>query len=378
MSSGNGALRPRRIVMPWRRGSGLLLIWAVVSMLAGCAITGISDKDKDADKIHTLWPEPPEQPRYEFLTMLRSLADIHPETEDERLKHLITGTGVREDVVYDNPAAIAAGGGRIYVADPRQSAVVVFDVPRRAVFRFGTREPHALVRPHAVALDAQGRVYVLDSKLKRVLVFDGLGLFDFQVGEPTDFTRPVGVAVSADGNRIYVVDRGGLNEDDHKVVVYSPSGEKVQVLGPRGKGDGQFDIPLEAAVGPDGILAVLDSGNFRVQLFDAEGRFLRAFGSIGNRQGQFSRPRGLAIDPDGNIYVTDADFNNVQVFDSTGRLLMAVGGANLRGGPGEFALIGAVAADQKGFVYVADSYFKKIEVYRRLSPASQGGGSPGS
>lgn len=367
MSSRSESRRPGQVLAPGL-SLGILLVWAAVTLLSGCAMTGKSTEEKDKDKIQTLWPEPPEEPRYEFITVLRSLADIRTENEDERLKHLVTGSGVSDQLVYEKPAALAAGAGRIYVADPKNRSVVVFDVPRRKVFRFGVREPHTLVQPTALALDASGQVYVLDGKLKKVLVFDGLGLFEFELGGPDDFTRPVGLAVSRDGERIFVVDRGSLNNDDHKVVVFSRSGEKIQTLGPRGNGDGQFDIPLDAAVGPDGTLVVLDSGNFRVQIFDSEGRFLRAFGGVGTKQGQFSRPRGLAIDQDGNIYVTDADFNNVQVFDSSGQLLLAVGRFRMRGGPGEFALIGAVAADQDGFVYVADSFFKKIEVYRRLSP----------
>ncbi|MCB1955488.1 MAG: 6-bladed beta-propeller [Rhodocyclaceae bacterium] len=342
-----------------------ILLAGAILLLGACASVGDSSADKE-EPIQTAWPNPPDAPRYVFQTFLRTLADVRPESDEDRLQKMLTGVGVGDKLVYERPASIAARDGRIYVADPQTSSVVVFDVPRRKIFRFGERPPNTLGRPNSIAIDDASRIYVLDSKAKSVLVFDALGLYQFRVGKPEDFTKPVGLAVSGDGRRIYVVDRGGLQEDDHKVVVYSPDGSIVQKLGPRGGEDGQFNIPLEAAVAPDGSLVILDSGNFRVQIFDSEGRFVRAFGSVGNGMGQFSRPRGLAVDGNANIYVADASFNNVQVFDMEGHLLMAIGKPSLRGGPGEYALVGAVAADRNGFVYVADNFFKKIEVYQQL------------
>lgn len=347
----------------------LLLCLTIPGVIGGCASTDERGREGQEDRIQSLWPEPPEQPRLVFQTVLRSLADIRRENESEKLKRLATGRGISTELVYEKPASIAARGGRIYVADPPNRSIVVFDVPRGRLFRFGVRPPHVMQQPNSLAIDDAGRVYALDSKAKKVMVFDALGLFLFEVGDPKAFTRPVGVAVSGDGTRIYVVDRGSLRDDDHKVVVYSPSGELVQTLGQRGSEEGRFNIPLEAAVAPDGSLAVLDSGNFRVQIFDAEGRFVRAFGGLGNAMGQLSRPRGLAIDRDGNIYVSDANFNNVQIFNPQGQLLLTLGGMDMRGGPGQFALVGALAADDGGYVYVADMFFKKIEVYRRLSDA---------
>ena len=82
----------------------------------------------------------------------------------------------------------------------------------------------------------------------------------------------------------------------HKVVVFAPGGEKIQVLGPRGKEEGQFNIPLEAAVAPDGSLLVLDSGNFRVQVFDRNGKFLKSFGSVGRHEARAGDARRAAQD----------------------------------------------------------------------------------
>jgi DNA-binding beta-propeller fold protein YncE len=338
-----------------------------MTLLAGCTVPGAGTADKPI-RIQRVWPEPPNQPRYVHEIALRSLSDIKPESEQDRLQRQLTGRSpVPSDPVFKKPAAIAARKGRVYVADPPTSAVVVFDIPRRSIYRMAVREPNHVQKPISLAIDGRDRVYVLDGQARKVLVFDALGLFQFAVGDPRVLTQPSGLAVSPDGSRIYVVDRGSLAEDDHRVIAYSPDGRELFRLGPRGGGPGQFNIPLAASVAPDGTLLVLDSGNFRVQSFDADGRYRSSFGGVGTELGHFARPRSLAVDLDGNIFVGDASFNNVQIFNHEGQLLMSIGRPELADGPGQFALLAGLATDETGRLYVTDTYHGKIEVYRRAN-----------
>lgn len=319
-----------------------------------------------AEKVQLLWPEPPDQPRFSFEATLRSPTDVQPESAEVSFRKKVTGNkGVVK--AFAQPSSVAARGGKIYVADPLSKVVVVFDVPRRKVFRFGFRQPNGLSKPVSVALDHAGKVYVLDANLKKVMVFDDMGLFLFAVGKPEDFVKPVNVAVSQDGQKIYVTDRGSLSEDDHKIVTYTPDGRELYRIGPRGKGDGQVNIPLGVAVLPNGGVAVLDSGNFRIQIFSADGKYDRQFGGVGIQVGQFARPRSIAADADGNIYVSDGTFNNIQIFNSEGQLLMALGRLKLTDGPGHYGLISGIGVDETRRLYVIDNFFTKIEVFRRLS-----------
>ena len=334
-----------------------------LALLAGCATRNNSKSEKE-NPVQLQWPAPPDPARYEYEVTLRSAADIEPETEDQRVKRMLTGGSISNEPLYKKPSAIAAHKGRVYVADPPTGSVIVFDVGRRKVFRIGVREPNNTQKPISLALDDKQNVYVLDASLKKVLVYDSLGLFLFSVGDPKALTKPAGVAVSADGKKIFIVDRGGIEEDDHKVIAYSPDGFEIFRIGPRGTGEGQLNVPLAASVAPDGSLLVLDSGNFRVQSFDAEGRYRFSFGQAGAGFGQFSRPRSIATDKDGKIFVSDAAFNNVQIFDSTGALLMWIGNSSLRNNPGEFGLVAAIAADETGRLYVTDHFHNKVEVYR--------------
>lgn len=339
---------------------------AGVLMLGACS--SVPEQTK-AFKGPLVWPQPPDQPRFAFQAVLRSPADIAAEeTAQEKLIRELSGAlPVSSSPVFDKPAAIAARKGRIYVTDTSTNSIVVFDVPRRKVFRFGLRKPDVLQKPSGLALDADMNVYVADAKLRQIMVFDSLGLFKRAVGGPDDLERPTGVAVSFDGERIYAIDRSDNESAEHKVVIYGKDGQKIRVIGPRGSGEGKFNVPLQATVGPDGTLYVLDAGNFRVQAFNREGDFLRAFGSPGINPGNFARPRGIAADDEGNIYVSDASFNNFQIFRPDGQLLLAIGRAAIDSNPGQYGLLNGIAVDETRRVYVADQLFNKVEVFRRIS-----------
>lgn len=316
-----------------------------------------------------LWPMPPEQPRYRYEASLRSPASVMDDDEPERLKRMLTGRSMPTETILEKPLAVAARGGRVFVADTVKRRIVVFDNPRRKVFEFGLRAPGELIKPLAIALDSRRQVYVADASRRQIVVYDDLGLYLRAFGAADELEHPVGVAVSPDGNRVYVVDRGRNESVNHRVQVYDAEGRHLRQIGTRGTADGQFNIPVQAAVGPEGRLYVLDAGNFRVQVFNADGSFMRRFGQAGNGLGQFSRPRGLAVDSDGTCYVSDAGFANLQVFDPLGRLLLPLGLRDLDGGPGRFVLPGGVAVDETGRVFVVDQYLRKVEVLKRLSDA---------
>lgn len=351
----------------WCRTAALCA--ASLVLLAGCATppppTTATESESDR-----LWPMPPELPRFAYETALRSPADLYAvETDDERLQRLLTGGQRPTERAFEKPTAVAARGGRIYVTDSVRRHVVAFDVPRRRVFQFGIRPPGTLRKPVSIAVDGQQKVYVADATLRRVFVYDALGLFQRMIGDASDLERPTGVAVSASGDRVYVIDRSSNDSDRHRVIAYDADGHRLREIGGRGSGDGQFNIPVQGAVAPDGTLYVLDAGNFRVQAFDREGRFLRAFGTVGQGLGQFARPRGIAADADGNVYVTDSAFGNVQVFNPEGRLLIALGAQGKRDLPGRYELPFGVSVDETGRVYVVDQFYNKVEVIRRLSAA---------
>lgn len=341
-----------------------LLITGIVLLLAACtSMKAIEPEEPDV----LFWPSPPELPRFAYETTLRSAADLIEESENKRIARRLSGEALKADPAFSKPYGVAARNGKVYVTDTVSRSVAVFDVPRRKLFYMGLRTPGALVKPSGIALDAQMQVYVADVTARQVNVYDNLGLFLRSIGNADDLERPTGVAVNAAGDRIYVIDRSQNENTNHRVVAYDEKGHKLFVIGERGIREGQFNVPVQGAVAPDGTLYVLDAGNFRVQAFDRDGKFLRAWGKTGNNLGDFVRPRGIAVDNDGNVYVTDSTFGNIQLFNSKGELLLTIGSMGNKDKPGRYSLPGGVAVDETGRIYVADQFFNKVEVFRRLS-----------
>lgn len=336
---------------------------AVALFLSACASSPNQDS---AGRIY--WPEPPNPPRFVYETSLRSGDQVKEETTEDRFRRALVGSAAEVKRVLAKPFDVAARQGMVVVSDTAVQLVHVFDFSRRKLLRFGGGPEGALKKPLGVALDAQGHIYVADVEEQAVFVFDGVGMFLKKYGEAKMFARPVDVVASDDGEKIFVLDAGGIDSQQHRVVVLNKAGELVQTIGRRGTGEGEFNLPTQIALDSKGHIYVLDAGNFRIQVFTPEGKYERSWGQVGRNFGDLARPRGLAVDGEGNVYVTDAAFRNFQVFNAAGELLMSIGGEGLTDEPGQFSLPAGVAIDERGNVFVVDQLFGKVDVIRKLRP----------
>ena len=344
------------------RQIALALCITSIIISTGCVTTRIVTETVDP-----YWPSPPDLPRFQYEFTLRSDRSLLG-TNKITFKTFVTGGEQRlQKALFVKPFDVAAREGRVIISDTATGFVHLFLIPEREVIVFGRQGRGKLKKPLGVAIDGNSNYYVADVENRRVVVYEPNGHFIQEIGKPGDFVRPTDVAVTNDGNRIYVIDAGGVRSSKHRVIAYNAEGEKLFTIGRRGGADGYFNLPTHGAVAPDGTLYVLDSGNFRVQAFNDQGKFLRSWGKVGNQFGQFARPRGIAVDNDGNVYVTDARFGNFQIFNSKGQLLMAVGEGSMKDGKGKYSLIAGVGVDETGRVYVVDQNFKKVEVIKRLS-----------
>ncbi len=181
-----------------------------------------------------------------------------------------------------------------------------------------------------------------------------------------------GVPLSEDPNNIKVQARN--SEIDHQASVvfngiYADLG---------------LNTPRAVAVGPNGSIAIADSGNHRVVLLDQAGNELRTFGSFCNLSegeaggcvdpdgsgplnlgdGQFNEPWGIAMGQDGSIFVSDTWNGRIQLFDADGNFVRAWGFFNTTNGElgDPNALFGprGIALDGDGNLYVADTGNKRI------------------
>lgn len=180
------------------------------------------------------------------------------------------------------PTALEIGAdGTFYVVDRANGRVIALDAKMqyaRTIGAAGTGIGH-LLEPSAIALDAQGNVYVADARGRKVESFDPAGkprgAWPIPNGKNGD-ARPRGLA-SAQGGGFWI-----SAEDAHLVVRSDADGVPTATLGTAwkpGLGRLEFFHPSGLARTPDGGLVVIDAGNHRFQVLDAGGKFRTAWGS---------------------------------------------------------------------------------------------------
>ena len=350
---------------------GMLQV-AGVLLLAACAAP--STQTPKVEPI-PVFPSPPDEARFIYERTLYSSADVVKADKNAGLKQLLTGDAGSGDGLA-KPYGVAVYHGRVYVSDTAQRMVALFDIPGQRFVKIGDADDLGkLVVPMGLDVDGKGNLYVVDNGAKLVQVYDpeGKHLRTLLAGGKY-FSRPSGIAVDAEGSRIYVVDTGGVGSDEHRVRVFDAvSGKHLLDIGKRGTEPGELNLPRDVTIGPDGLLYVVDGGNFRVQVFRPDGTFVRVFGGIGRQGGQFSRPKEAATDAEGNVYVVDTAFGNFQIFNPDGKLLLSVGTRSERDGMAKYMLPSGIAIDGDGRVYVVDQYFRKVDVYRPAKLAAEAG-----
>ena len=171
---------------------------------------------------------------------------------------------------FNRPTDVAvAANGSIYVSDGYgNSRIVQFDTDGAYVRQWGVRGSAAgeFDLPHAIAIDGDGRVLVVDRVNKRVQVFDARGTYLTEWKGPP-FASPQAIAVGADG-AVYVADSGrDTLPDPCGVIILRRDGSVSGHAGRYGYYDGQFADIHGVAVAKNGDLYAADFAGKRVQKF---------------------------------------------------------------------------------------------------------------
>lgn len=304
------------------------------------------------------WPEPPEKPRIKYLGQLATEDDLKREVSfAESFGQVIFG---HEDIgILTSPRGLALDNqNRLFIADSSGSVVHMMDLETRKYRQFSELAgKEKLLSPIGLAV-VDDDIYVSDSILGKICVFDAQGDYKFSFGSDI-LQRPSGIAYNRAQQRLYVADT-----KRHIIDVFDKQGHHLTEIGSRGSGQGRFNFPTYLWVDKEGKLYVSDTLNYRIQIFTPDGKFLMTLGKHGNRPGYFAHPCGLATDSFGNIYVADKQFENFQIFNHKGQILMAVGGEGH--GPGQFWLPAGIFIDSNNRIFVADSFNKRIQIFQLL------------
>jgi sugar lactone lactonase YvrE len=253
--------------------------------------------------------------------------------------------------------------------------------------------------PTAVAVDADGNVYIADTMNHRIRMVEaatGIIRTIAGTGHPR-YSGDGGPAMSAglqdpsaivlDGRRwyLYVADQSNNRiraVDLRSGVISTVAGNGTAAY----NGDGMaateacLSGPSGLAMDADGLLYIADTFNGRIRAVNLETGTIETVAGDGSeyrfQDGEdsvsLSRPYGIAVDHQGNIFLTDSDNHLLRLFDKHRRVISRIAGTGAPsfagdGGPAESASFSypfGVAIDGDGVVLVADTFNHRI---RRLS-----------
>ncbi len=234
--------------------------------------------------------------------------------------------------------------------------------------------------PHGIVIAPDGTLFVADTNNNRIQHLSSSGIFlnswgtfaDITKGDAPQgtFNQPWAVAVSPDGNFVYVADTW-----NHRIQKFTSSGSHLKMWGVGIYDPATTDPfgiwgPRGIAVDAQGRVFVSDTGNKRILIYDPDGNFLQQIGSEGLSIGQFEEPVGITFDSRGYLYVADTWNQRVQAFSHSADEFTYSPQLqwNISGWYGE-SLDNKpyIAADSQGNIFVSDP-----EAYRVLEFSSNG------
>jgi sugar lactone lactonase YvrE len=135
------------------------------------------------------------------------------------------------------------------------------------------------------------------------------------VGGPLIPTTPIDVAID-DNGRVYVADIG-LN----RILAFTPEGMLDTAWGDEGISE-RLVFPASIAIGPDGSLFVLQLGDTQVYVLDSDGAERDSWTAGENQElAGAGVPSAIAVDSTGTVYIPDQRSQQVLRYSSSGEAL---------------------------------------------------------
>jgi serine/threonine protein kinase, bacterial len=261
------------------------------------------------------------------------------------------------DAQFNTPIGIGVdSAGNVYVSDtinhtirkitPPGEVTTIAGTPGVKGNLDGTNSAALFNRPHGIAVDPAGNLYVGDTEnyeIRKItpmgsdwvvttLAGTGFAGMDDGNGIGASFSKATGVTVSTNGT-VFVGDT-----DNHTIRMITPAGDVTTIAGLPGSSgsadgtgfDAQFNSPRHVALDKAGNLYVADRDNQKIRKVskvDTDWVVTTIAGLVGNAgtndgvgsEARFSSPIGIVVDNAGKVYV--ADYNNHRITKGTLPLL---------------------------------------------------------
>ena len=215
---------------------------------------------------------------------------------DGRFRFQFGECGKRDgQLLYPNRVAVSRSTGDIIVTERSPThQVQVYSQYGQFVRKFGAG---VLQHPRGVAVDARGRIVVVECKVMRVLVFDALGNVLSKFGCSRHLEFPNGVVASARSDEIFISDNRA-----HCVKVFSYAGAYLRQIG--GEGVTNYPIGVGICTSTGDVLVADNHNNFNLTVFTQDGRLVSALESKVKHAQCFD----VALTDDGGVVLASKDY----------------------------------------------------------------------
>jgi sugar lactone lactonase YvrE len=204
--------------------------------------------------------------------------------------------------------AVSSDGRWLAITDTKACQALRLDLqaPTRPAVPLGAKGKYdgQFQEPSSLTFDGEGRLYVLDVDLQRVVVFLADGTYAFQINGGLE--DPEFIAVSPSGDRLYVYDSDNYEIKRFAVDHSKKSGTPDGRAGGKGSGPGQLRSVIGLGCDRQGLLAVLDDSREDVQILDYRGAACQHILSIDQKSLGLTDLTALAVHPDGPLVVAGA------------------------------------------------------------------------
>jgi DNA-binding beta-propeller fold protein YncE len=260
-----------------------------------------------------------------------------------------------------------APNGDLVVANTGDNSVIRYTAGGTELWRVGTHGSgtNQFLNPRDVAVDSQGRVYVADTRNSRIVVLGANGSWITTFNGPTGdkISWPMGLTITDDV--LYVADAG-----KKKARAFNLSGTQLNQWTPNGACNfpDLRDVDADSA----GNVYIANYKQNNIAVMAPNGTCIRTFGTNGTAANQFKTPYGVRVANDpvtGQelVYVADGNNNAVKVWTKTGTFVGAFGSTGTPPSNGTFAELRRVAVAADGDVWAADLWGWRIERFNRTA-----------
>ena len=223
--------------------------------------------------------------------------------------------------LFHYPRGVAiTSDNHILIADGGNHRIQMFTMEGRFVKSVGQKGKGQLQfnYPSGIAVHPSGRVFVAETNNHRIQVLNPDLSYSHMFSSygirsaPGQFSYPNGVAIDNSG-LVYVTDWGS-----NRVQFFSANGDFISTFGSKGSQHGQLCKPVGICVDSTNTVYVTNE-NHRVSVYTSSGQFIKCFGtrSQGSGEGELFYPTGVAVDNTTgalSLYVCDSFNNRVVVY----------------------------------------------------------------